>query len=113
MCMGSTTTTSPATATKNALSRAVQRDVEPGSTVECRLCLERIKFQAKVRPKQVICNVYVDSRWDRVEHFHAACYEVAGEPHGPADTTPVVKTRRSAPVANAAGATTGPIRTAV
>ncbi|MGB6060038.1 MAG: hypothetical protein WBF71_17410 [Microthrixaceae bacterium] len=102
--MGTLTSTSSTTTTKNSLSRAVLRDVEPGSTVECQLCLERIKFQAKVRPKKVICNVYVDDRWDRVEHFHAPCYEVADEPHGPVDTTPVVRTRRSAP-ANAVAAT--------
>ena len=74
-------------------SRAVLRDVEPGSTVECALCGERVKFQAKVRNRQVICNVYVGGTWDRVEHFHADCYEQAGEPHGDVDTTPVVKAR--------------------
>ena len=52
-------------------SRAVLREVEPGSTVECTHCGERVKFQAKMRHKQVICNVYVGRRWDRVEHFHA------------------------------------------
>lgn len=93
----STTSISSTTGVNASLSRAVLRDVEPGSTVECQLCLERIKFQAKVRPKQVICNVYVDGRWARVEHFHAPCYEVADQPHGPVDTTPVVRARRTAP----------------
>lgn len=78
-------------------SRAVLREVEPGSTAECVQCGERVKFQAKVRHKQVICNVYVDGRWDRVEHFHMDCYERAGDPHGPVDTTPVVKRRSSPP----------------
>ncbi len=77
-------------------SRAVLRDVEPGSTVECAYCDERVKFQAKVRNRQVICNVYVKGVWDRVEHFHADCYEPAGEPHGPVDTTPVVRNRARA-----------------
>ncbi len=77
-------------------SRAVLRDVEPGSTVECIHCGERVKFQAKVRHKQVICNVYVQGRWDRVEHFHSECYEQAGEPHGDVDTTPLVKRRAAA-----------------
>ena len=77
-------------------SRAVLRDVEPGSTVDCVLCGERVKFQAKVRHKQVICNVYEDGRWVRVEHFHSDCYEQAGEPHGDVDRTPVVKARRAA-----------------
>jgi hypothetical protein len=94
----SSTTTSAATrsaARKNAprTSRAVLRDVEPGSTVECAHCGDRVKFQAKVRNRQVICNVYVKGVWDRVEHFHADCYELAGEPHGPVDTTPVVRNR--------------------
>jgi hypothetical protein len=30
-----------------------------------------------------------------VEHFHADCYDAAGEPHGDVDTTPVVKARRT------------------
>ena len=77
-------------------SRAVLRDVEPGSTVECIHCGERVKFQAKVRNKQIICNVYVQGRWDRVEHFHAECYDQAGEPHGDVDTTPLVKRRAAA-----------------
>ena len=95
-CMGSTTTTKP---TISARARAVLRDVEPGSTVECTHCDERVKFQAKVRHKQVICNVYEDGKWIRVEHFHADCYTAAGEPHGDVDTTPVVKARRSAAAA--------------
>ena len=40
------------------------RDVEPGSTVDCTLCGERVKFQAKIRHKQVICNVYEEGRLD-------------------------------------------------
>lgn len=63
-------------------SRAVIRDVEAGSTVDCAFCGERVKFQAKVRNRQVICNVYVSGHWDRVEHFHAECYTTAGHPHG-------------------------------
>jgi hypothetical protein len=67
-------------------SRAVMRTIEAGSSAECAGCGERVKFQAKVRLQQVICNVYVDGRWDRVEHYHADCYERAGEPHGEAST---------------------------
>lgn len=64
-------------------SRAVLRDVEAGSTVDCSFCGERVKFQAKVRNRQVIANVYANGVWNRVEHFHSDCYEPAGEPHGP------------------------------
>lgn len=95
--MGSTTTTKRSMSAGR--SRAVLRDVEPGSTVECALCDERVKFQAKVRHKQVICNVYENGKWVRVEHYHADCYSVAGEPHGDVDTTPVVKARRAAAAA--------------
>lgn len=66
-------------------SRAVVRDVEAGSSVDCLHCGERVKFQAKVRHKQVICNVYQKNRWIRVEHYHLDCYTSAGEPHGPAE----------------------------
>jgi len=64
-------------------SRAVLRLVEPGSMVDCTHCGERVKFQAKMRNQQVICNVYVKNVWDRVEHFHAPCYEEADQPFGP------------------------------
>ena len=67
---------------KKLKSRAVLRDVEPGSTVECAQCGERVKFQAKMRHKQVICNVYRKGVWVRVEHFHEACYDEAGQPYG-------------------------------
>ena len=66
-------------------SRAVIRSIEAGSTAECASCGERVKFQAKIRAQQVICNVYVDSRWNRVEHYHADCYTEAGEPYGAAE----------------------------
>lgn len=71
------------TATKTAWkSRAVTRLIEAGSMTDCSHCGERVKFQARERHMQVICNVYVDGRWDRVEHFHAPCYEEAGQPFG-------------------------------
>jgi len=73
------------TSTQNWTSRAVYRPIEAGSSVECGCCGERVKFQAKFRLQQVICNVYVDGRWDRVEHFHAACYEEGDKPYGDAD----------------------------
>ena len=63
-------------------SRAVTRPIEAGSTVECAHCGDRVKFQAKIRGYQVICNVYTDNRWDRVEHYHDACYKDVGEPYG-------------------------------
>lgn len=81
--------------TSQCSTRAVLRDVEPGSTVDCIACGEQIKFQAKTRPKQVICNVYEGDRWNRVEHFHQECYHGASDPHGPVDTTPPPRTRRS------------------
>lgn len=81
---------------KKRSSRAVLRDVEPGSAVECVHCGERVKFAAKMRHKQVICNVYVRGRWDRVEHFHADCYGEAGEPHGDVDTSSPLRQRNAA-----------------
>lgn len=66
-------------------SRAVSRVIEPGLLVTCAHCETLIRFAAKSRQRrQVIANVYVDGRWDRVETFHDTCYEDAGEPYGPA-----------------------------
>ena len=88
LCMP-TKTASPRTRTKpgaiKPVSRAVQRDIEAGSSVDCAHCGERVKFQAKVRLKQVICNVYEKKRWVRIEHYHADCYVLAKEPYGPAE----------------------------
>lgn len=69
-------------ANKKWSSRAVLRTIEPGSSVDCQECGERVKFQARQRLMQMICNVYEDGVWQRVEHFHAECYEKAGRPYG-------------------------------
>ena len=66
-------------------SRAVVRLIEAGSEVECPTCGQRVKFQAKVKGLQVICNVYVKGRWNRVEHYHEQCYHDAGNPYGDVD----------------------------
>ena len=63
-------------------SRAVLRTIEPGSSVDCEFCGERVKFQARLRLQQVICNVYTRNVWERVEHYHSTCYELAGTPYG-------------------------------
>jgi hypothetical protein len=65
-------------------SRAVYRLIEAGSAVTCVRCGEHIKFKAKVRAKQVICNVYTKGVWQRVEHFHEDCYTLAESPYGTA-----------------------------
>ncbi len=63
-------------------SRAVIRSIDAGNSAYCAHCDELIKFRAKVRAQQVICNVYVKGKWDRVEHFHLECYTLAGSPFG-------------------------------
>jgi hypothetical protein len=73
-------TSVPSTAT----TRAVVRLVEPGSDVMCIYCSRQVKFAAKVHPRQVIANVYENGVWKHIEHYHAECYEEAGEPFGPA-----------------------------
>ena len=69
-------------------SRAALRTIEPGSSAICVSCDEQVKFKAKVKAQQVICNVYIDGRWDRVEHYHEECYTNTGQPYGePAPST--------------------------
>jgi hypothetical protein len=65
-------------------SRAVVRPIEAGNSAVCATCGKPVKFSAKAKLQQVIANVYVDQVWDRVEHFHAECYEAAGQPYGSA-----------------------------
>ncbi len=70
-------------------SRAVLRTIEAGSSAMCSTCDEQVKFRAKIKAHQVICNVYLDGKWDRVEHYHLECYEMAGRPYGePATNAP-------------------------
>jgi DNA-directed RNA polymerase subunit RPC12/RpoP len=66
-------------------SRAVTRLIEAGSMTECEHCGERVKFRARQRDMQVICNVYTKGVWTRVEHYHEDCYVKADEPFGPAE----------------------------
>ena len=63
-------------------SRAVVRRVEAGSSAMCAACGDQVKFTAKAQRQQVIANVYVDGRWNRVEHYHFECYAEVGEPYG-------------------------------
>ena len=65
-------------------SRAVTRPIEAGNFATCAGCGTPVKFTAKVRHSQVIANVYVDGAWNRVEHYHAECYDRAGQPYGSA-----------------------------
>ena len=60
----------------------------------CPACAAPVKFAARLRRNQVIANVYVDGRWDRVEHYHPACYADAGEPHGAVSESPPLLRRR-------------------
>ena len=73
------------TATRVAAeSRAVLRRIEPGNLAVCVHCAQPVKFAAKVHRMQVIANVYVNGRWNRVEHFHDECYDEASSPYGDA-----------------------------
>ena len=72
------------TVNMHSMSRAVIRLVEAGSSANCAACGKLVKFSAKTKLQQVIANVYVDQVWDRVEHYHADCYEEVGRPYGSA-----------------------------
>ena len=72
-------------------SRAVTRTVEAGNSAICVHCDEQVKFTAKMRTYQIICNVYDHGQWVKVEHFHAECYDLAQQPHG--EPGPLANTR--------------------
>lgn len=74
-------------------SRAVVRNIEAGSLVLCAHCDEQVKFRARMRAQQVICNVYVDGVWTRVEHYHRDCYDAADTPYGPPDDSQPMRQR--------------------
>ncbi len=78
----STSTQTSASERKHWKSRAVSRTVDAGNSAYCAVCDELIKFRARIRAEQIICNVYVKNRWDRVEHYHPECYADADAPYG-------------------------------
>jgi hypothetical protein len=55
-----------------------------------------VKFQAKVRNKQVICNVYINGQWNRVDDYHSECYVTAGSPYGEPEPAPDRRRARAA-----------------
>ena len=69
-------------------SRAVTRLIPTGTDTTCMRCGEPIRFRAAQKLQQVICNVYDDEIWVRVEHYHLDCYTAEGQPHGPAAPAP-------------------------
>lgn len=78
------TTSKTSSKKPNFDSRAVLRLVQPGSWIDCVACGEQVKFRAREQFKQMICNVYENGVWQRVEHFHEGCYHEAGDPYGEA-----------------------------
>ena len=85
-------------------TRAAVRTIDAGSSAMCEHCDQQVKFSAKVKRYQVICNVYVKGRWDRVEHFHLECYEETGSPYGEVDASSVPAPRRVVQAREAAAA---------
>jgi hypothetical protein len=75
-------------------TRAVVRTIDAGSSSICVQCDQQVKFSAKVKKHQVIANVYIKGKWDRVEHFHAECYVDAGSPFGEVDISVAPAPRR-------------------
>jgi hypothetical protein len=75
-------------------TRAVVRTIDAGSSTICERCEQPVKFSAKVKRHQVICNVYVKGAWDRVEHFHLECYLEGGSPYGEVDANSAPPPRR-------------------
>ena len=69
-------------------SRAVERRIVPsaGMYVECAHCGKEIKWLPKSRDtRQIICNVYENNKWMRMERYHFECYDDAGQPYGPSE----------------------------
>jgi len=63
-------------------TRAVIAEIPAGNMAKCPVCDGDVKFNARKKPKRIICNVYEGDRWDRMEEFHAECYDSVGRPYG-------------------------------
>lgn len=88
-------------------SRAVVRYIEAGNSAACACCGAAVQFRARIKSQQVICNVYEDGRWNRVEHFHRDCYDMASQPYGAPDESQPLrpKNRAATPAVTPASAT--------
>ena len=69
---------------QNWESRAVKRPIEAGASQDCPFCGLQVAFKARERASQVICNIYENGAWIRVEHYHDKCYTKAKKPYGKA-----------------------------
>jgi hypothetical protein len=85
-------------------SRAVARYIEAGSSVTCAHCRAGVVFRARQRAQQVICNVYDEGQWRRVEHYHRDCYDEAGSPYGSADDSQPMRPRQRSQASASASA---------
>jgi hypothetical protein len=75
--------------------------------VICQHCETQVKFIAKRTSYQVIANVYVDGRWNRVEHFHLDCYALSDMPWGePQEDNSLSNRRAMASASPSAGLST-------
>ncbi len=91
--------------TPKMTSRAVVRFIEAGNSAMCATCGDAVQFRARVKTQQVICNVYENGKWDRVEHFHRECYDTAKQPYGtPDESQPLRPKNRPAAAATTAAA---------
>ncbi len=74
----------PVLGTRAVSRRFEEKDIRP----RCAFCGNDIGFRGthgrdRTKLRQIIANVYVNGLWNRVEHFHASCYDEAGQPYGP------------------------------
>ncbi len=99
-------------ATETMRSRAIVRYIEAGNSAMCASCGNAVQFKARVKTQQVICNVYTDGKWDRVEHYHRDCYDVADQPYGPADESQPLRPKNRSAAATAASAASEATKTA-
>ena len=86
---------------KGSRSRAVIRIIEAGCSAVCAHCDQQVKFRARIKALQVICNVYDGDTWVRVEHYHGDCYQEAGTPYGAADESHPMRPRARSAAATA------------
>lgn len=93
-------------ATTTMMSRAVVRYIEAGNSAECASCGAPVQFKARLKMQQVICNVYVDGQWNRVEHYHRECYDAADQPYGVPDESQPLRPKHRAAASAPAAATT-------
>lgn len=70
--------------------------INESTLAKCRTCAVPFRHREQI----VVCNVHEHGRWHHLETYHVACYDTAGQPHGPHGSMPTPRATGPRPEAS-------------